>query len=47
MAENDSDFIDDDDYDEWEEYNMEDEEEFWAEVDKDDHDESDYYEDDE
>jgi hypothetical protein len=42
-----SDYLDDDGYDEWEDYNMEDEEEFWAEIDENDLDESDYYEDDE
>lgn len=47
MVESDSDFLDDDGYDEWEDWNEEDEAEFWAEVEREDLEESDYYEDDE
>ena len=47
MAENDSDFLDDTGYDEWDDYNAEDEDGFWAYIDDEDEDESDYYEDDE
>jgi len=41
------DYLDDDGYDEWDDFNREDEEEFWAEVEREDLEESDYYEDDE